>query len=307
MKNRYLIGLILSIVALAAVPSIGYAISGRYVDVDIEVFHGWGFLGLGTWERLEPHLISVRIEPLPGGDAAVLGVDYAFHRDYRITPSLGDPYRVVLTNRTDSLLGVVLAIDGLNTNGDAEVTGTDADKKWILLPNQTVRIAGWQVGTDRALAFSFATPSSSHSPDPSLRGLIRVYAYLPSGEGEPAAKGTGAGALVDQPTVVIPFHSASHAPVEVISIGYGRARVGLGFLCGESDGVGILVESVVPGTIADLRGLRAGDLISYANGVPIDSCSDLAELLTTRSPGDRIVVKVHRQDRAFLLMLEIEE
>jgi len=306
-RSRYLLTLGFLIAILAGVSLSGYAISGRYVDVDIEAFHGWGFLGLGTWNGIEPRLVSLRIEPLPADDAGRVGIDYAFYRDYSIVPSLGDPYRVVLTNRTDGLLGIVLAIDGLNTNGDAKVTGTDADRKWILLPRQTVRIIGWRVGTDRALRFSFATPSGSHSSDPSERGMIRVYAYLPSPGNGSFEKGTGAGELTDQPTIRIPFRSASHVPLEVISIGYGRGKIGLGFTCAEVEGAGIMVGDVIPGTIADLRGLRAGDVITYANAAAVNSCSDLQAILAARSPGDRVVVKVHREGRAFLLMLEIEE
>ena len=307
MKSRFIIISVLLVSSLIGVAVNGLGITGRYIDVEVEVFHSWGLFGLGTWESLEPRLISLAIEPLFDDDAGSVGIDYGFHRDYSINPSLGDPYRVVLTNRTDSLLGVVLAIDGLNTNGDAQVTGTDADRKWVLLPHQAVRIVGWRVGTDRALRFSFATPSGSHSPVSSERGMIRVYAYLPGSEEGGFEKGTGAGQLVDQPTVRIPFHSASHSPLEVISIGYARGEIGLGFACKEVDGAGIMVGSVITGTIAELRGLREGDLISYANGIPIDSCFDLQDLLATKSPGDRIVVKVHREGRAFLLMLEIEE
>jgi len=266
-RSRYLLTLGFLIAILAGVSLSGYAISGRYVDVDIEAFHGWGFLGLGTWNGIEPRLVSLRIEPLPADDAGRVGIDYAFYRDYSIVPSLGDPYRVVLTNRTDGLLGIVLAIDGLNTNGDAKVTGTDADRKWILLP----------------------------------------YAYLPSPGNGSFEKGTGAGELTDQPTIRIPFRSASHVPLEVISIGYGRGKIGLGFTCAEVEGAGIMVGDVIPGTIADLRGLRAGDVITYANAAAVNSCSDLQAILAARSPGDRVVVKVHREGRAFLLMLEIEE
>jgi S1-C subfamily serine protease len=48
-------------------------------------------------------------------------------------------------------------------------------------------------------------------------------------------------------------------------------------------------------------------VITYINAVPVNTCAELAAYLATRKPGDRVVVKVHREDRDFLLTLEIEE
>jgi len=304
------------------------AANGLYVDVEIEVFQAWGFLGLGSWHVLDSSLVSVRVDPLPAEDADRLGeiraacgrgegdpltcellseVRYGLVRSYGITPNLDDAYRVVLTNRTESLLGVVLEIDGLNTNGSEEVAGTAQDKKWILLPGQTVRVSGWQVTTEEALAFRFSTPSQSHSPFAARRGAIRIYAYLPSPMSEGLARGTEAAEVIDQPTVRIPFQAATEFPSERIDFSYARGEVGLGFLCEETSGAGVRISDVVAGTIAELKGLKAGDVITYINAVPINSCADLARFLASKAPGNRVVLKVHREGRAFLLTLEIEE
>jgi len=301
---------------------------GRYVDVRVEAFQPWGFLGIGTWSALEPRRIALRIDPLSSDDAdrldavaaacargegdpasclAVARVEYTLHRSYGITPNLDDAYRVVLTNRTEVHLGVVLEIDGINTNGSAEVVGTSADKKWILRPGQTVRISGWQVSADEALAFRFATPSQSHSPLDELRGAIRVHVYLPDPRSEEGVRGTGAAELIDQPTVKLPFVSATDSPVEQIAFSYARGEVGLGFLCEETTGTGIRISHIVAGTIAELKGLREGDIVTYINAVRIDSCADFQSFLAAKAPGDRIVLKVHRAGRAFLLTVELEE
>ena len=316
-------------IALAIACSLAVsAVSGRYIDAEIEVFRSWGFLGLGQWETLEPRLVSVRIDPLAAEDAENLerigaacargeGEAPACNRladaGYRLTRSLGlvpdleMAYRVVLTNRIDDRLGVVLEIDGLNTNGSAEVLGTDADKKWVLLPRQTVRISGWQVSTDEALAFRFATPSDSHSPLDALRGAIRVHVYLLDPTAEGYVKGTEAAEVIDQPTVRLAFASATRLPLEVFSFNYARGKVSLGVLCEETDGTGVRISSVVTGTVAELRGLRAGDLVTSVNAVPIHSCEDLQAFLSTKESGDRVVLKVHRADHVFLLTLELEE
>ena len=311
----------------ARVPQVR-AVEGQYVDVSIEAFQSWGFLGLGTWARVAPQLVTVRIDPLSEDDAArregILNAcrrgegepepcaaldtaGYRLVRRYGITPDLDDAYRVVLTNKTESLLGVVLEIDGLNTNGSAAVAGTESDKKWVLRPRQTVRISGWQVSTDEALAFRFATPSQSHSPLDELRGTIRVHVYVLDPTAEGYVKGTEAAEVIDQPTVRIPFSSATERPLERIDFGYARGEVGLGFLCEETPGAGVRISSVVSGTIAELKGLREGDVVTYISAVPLNSCDDLAAFLATKEPGDRVVLKIHRGGRSFLLTLELEE
>ncbi|MDD5219448.1 MAG: PDZ domain-containing protein [Candidatus Bipolaricaulis sp.] len=304
------------------------SVSSRYVGIEVEVFRSWGLFGLGTWEALDARFVSMDIARLEAADQANLAdvvggcqsgawddrgscsalstVQYVFERHYALEPVLGALYRVTLTNRTTGLLGLVLAIDGLNTNGSAEVGGTARDKKWILLPGQTVRIAGWQVSSDEALQFRFATPSQAHSALDVLRGSLRVYVYLADPRGD-AAKGTAAGAVVDQPTVLIPFASVTSQPVDIVDLRYARASVSLGILCEETGGTGIRISTVVAGTIAELRGLRTGDVITYVNGIPINTCSDLAAYLATRRPGDRVVLKVHRADTVILLTLELEE
>lgn len=325
--KRMRIALLLAAV-IGLMTGAAHGATGRYVDVAIERDTGPSFFGLGGWKPLEDRLIALRVSSLTDADAEGLAsivqrcagglgeaqacgliddVEYVLTRTYAITPDLQDVYRVALTNKTDALLGIVLEVDGLNTNGSAEVVGTAQDKKWILLPGQTVRISGWQVSTDEALEFRFALPSQSHSDLTELRGSIRAHVYLFDPTDESYVKGTEAGALIDQPTVRIPFVAATESPVERIDISYARGEVGLGFLCEETDGTGIRISSVALGTIAELKGLRAGDVITYINAVPIRSCQELESYLATKAPGDRVVLKVHREDRAFLLTLELQE
>jgi S1-C subfamily serine protease len=83
--------------------------------------------------------------------------------------------------------------------------------------------------------------------------------------------------------------------------------VSLGILCGETGGVGVRITRVVEGTIAELRGLQAGDVITHVNTIAVNTCAEFAAVLATKNPGDRVVLKLHRADRYFLLTLEIEE
>ena len=96
-------------------------------------------------------------------------------------------------------------------------------------------------------------------------------------------------------------------PLDVVEINYARTSVSLGILCGETGGVGVRITQVVTGTIAVLRGLQAGDVITHVNAIAVNTCVELSAVLATKKPGDRVVLKVHRADRDFLLTLEIEE
>ena len=158
---------------------------------------------------------------------------------------------------------------------------------------------------DRALRFA----RKNLSPDiTAQRLLILIAVYLPDPLADPSdRKGTEAGAMIDQPTVVMPFASATTYPVETIAFDYSRDRVVLGIQCDDTDGAGIRVVSVVEGTAAEQAGLRPGDVITYVNAVALNSCSDLQALLEGKSPGDRLVMKVHRPERVLLLVVELEE
>jgi hypothetical protein len=328
MPRRKLMALVaLGLVLFSSLLAGAAGMSTRFLDVGVEVFHSLGLLGMGWYEPLDVRFLSMDIGNVPTDDAASLAqataacgsaspvpaecaalakVDYVFTRQYTTEPVLGATYRVVLTNKTDASLGVVLAIDGLNTNGGVAAVGTADDRKWILAPRQTVRISGWQVSTDEALAFRFETPSHSQAENSAERGTIRVDVYLPLA-GEGGSRGTGAGSVIGQPTVLVPFESVTKLPLDVVEINYARTSVSLGILCGETGGVGVRITQVVTGTIAELRGLQAGDVITHVNAIAVNTCGELSAVLATKKPGDRVVLKVHRADRDFLLTLEIEE
>ena len=307
------------------------AATGQFVAVEIEAFESWGILHWGTWSPMEEELLTTRVlQASAADDEAVAGIldacstsdvgasergacnalarfYYVREAKYDLTPLLGRPYRIQLRNLTSGYIGVVLAVDGLNTNGNATIVGDASDRKWILRPFQAVAISGWQVSSEEALQFEFATPSQSHSELEPLRGSIQLAVYLSNPFADEDRKGTDAGEMIDQPTVVIPFTSATASPVETMTFDYSRDRVLLGIQCEETDGAGIRIAAVVQGTAAEHAGLRAGDIITYANAIPINSCSDMQELLDSKSPGDRIVLKVHRPDRVFLITVELEE
>jgi len=328
MKKRLSL-LMMGCVAIGLVAS---GATGQFVSVEIEAFESWGILHWGAWESLPDDLLAMRVLQIPDREAQRVNelkeqcesapddlgdreqacdvlARWLFQREseFDIDPLLGRPYRIQLQNLTSSEIGIVLSVDGLNTNGNATIAGNASDKKWILRPFQKVAISGWQVSSEEALQFEFSTPSQAHSSLEEWRGLIQVAVYLSDPFAGDDVKGTQAGQMIDQPTVLIPFASVTDLPVETLTFDYSRDRVILGVQCEETEGAGIRIAAVVEGTAADVAGLRAGDVITYANALPISSCLDLQELLATKSPGDRIILKVHRPDTVRLVVVELEE
>jgi membrane-associated protease RseP (regulator of RpoE activity) len=66
------------------------------------------------------------------------------------------------------------------------------------------------------------------------------------------------------------------------------------------------ILEVAPGSPAELAGLLPGDRILSVDGAPLGMQHDLAELIQSFSPGDRVVLEVHRQGEADALRVRVE-
>lgn len=63
----------------------------------------------------------------------------------------------------------------------------------------------------------------------------------------------------------------------------------------ESEGEGVVVGAVTPGTAAERGGLKSGDRILRIDGTPISSQQEVLVELTGRKPGDRMAIEVERE------------
>lgn len=70
-----------------------------------------------------------------------------------------------------------------------------------------------------------------------------------------------------------------------------RSQLGL------SKGIGVLVSRVEPGSPADKAGIRQGDVITEVDGQKIYSFNDLLEKISSKAPGEKVVVKVFRDGK----------
>jgi len=59
-------------------------------------------------------------------------------------------------------------------------------------------------------------------------------------------------------------------------------------------GMAVQILEVLPGSPAEAAGLQAGDRILAVDGAQLELPHDLADLIGSRSPGDRVVLEVER-------------
>ena len=75
-----------------------------------------------------------------------------------------------------------------------------------------------------------------------------------------------------------------------------RAKVGT-----ESD----LLGGITDGSPAEAAGLQTGDVITQADGEPIETFQDLATRVRKKKPGDEMILEVRRDDTTFSVKVRI--
>lgn len=91
----------------------------------------------------------------------------------------GEEYEIRLRNRSSDWVAVALSVDGLNTI-DASRTSSWNGSKWVIEPNQTITISGWQMDSAHAHRFYFTTERDSYAAKLGVRanlGTISAVFY----------------------------------------------------------------------------------------------------------------------------------
>lgn len=306
------------------------AASGQYIAMSVEVAQAgsWYTLSetfLGTNHALlnaseqssYQHLLSSCMN-VQGCVCAYTGaLSTKPTRTFSIVPQIGKVYRVRLQNLTACRVGVVLGIDGMNTVDGQHVTGSSRDAKWILDGGRTYAIEGWQTTQQQALEFYFTLPSDSASPYSAEIGSINAYVFFEEPKQEiitldfsiTGESATGAGQVIQQPTKSVEFTDATTYPAEIVTIRYSQSpssgRPSIGFTCQNTSGLGVMIIAVAQGKPAQQYGLQVGDIITQVDGQNITSCTDIANLLDGKSPGDYMIFKIHRNTGVFTISVRL--
>lgn len=159
--------------------------------------------------REEVHNFSV--EMISNGEILPM---YYHDGDLIVEAQPGQNYQIRLTNNSDKTAACALLIDGISTialsGNETEVEEIDIKRatlpsdspKWVLSPDQSITIFGWQRGTGIADQFVFTDVQDSLAAtgDYGLQdvGLISANFYLEApagsrGKSETGRAGTGAG------------------------------------------------------------------------------------------------------------------
>jgi serine protease Do len=70
---------------------------------------------------------------------------------------------------------------------------------------------------------------------------------------------------------------------------------------------GLLVSRLTAGGPAEKAGLKVGDVITRVDGQPVESVSDLSELIQDKKKGDRVKIDLVRNKKPMSLEVEVEE
>ena len=108
-------------------------------------------------------------------------------------------------------------------------------------------------------------------------------------------------------TFAIPSDDAATVLDELMENGYvSSAYLGV-YVVDSRDGIGVFVESLVPGSCAEKAGVKSGDYIIGVGEHEIYSMTDLTKALRSFKPGDITTVRVFRGRQVLELTVTLDE
>lgn len=117
----------------------------------------------------------------------------------------------------------------------------------------------------------------------------------------------------------IPTSVAQPVLNDLISLGYVSGRPAIGIIADLSIvldertaayygfPVGVVVESVTPGTDAEAKGIREGDIVTHVNGQQVKSVSEINAIKNQFKVGDVLVLSIYRAGQTFDLDIVLVE
>jgi hypothetical protein len=141
------------------------------------------FMGLaaGAWADTVGDAVDVRISMDNGREASfypVAGKNSS--RKVYAEAIKGEQYRIVVRNRLDRRVGIVVAVDGRNIISGKKSWLRNNERMYVLEPYGQGEFTGWRTGDDRVNRFYFTSAADSYAAafnDESAMGVIAVAVY----------------------------------------------------------------------------------------------------------------------------------
>lgn len=92
----------------------------------------------------------------------------------------GENYRILVRNRLNRRIGIVVAVDGRNIISGKKSWLRNSERMYILEPYASGEFSGWRTGSDRINRFYFTSAADSYAAsfrDESAIGVIAVAVY----------------------------------------------------------------------------------------------------------------------------------
>ncbi|HTZ39336.1 MAG TPA: hypothetical protein VMB77_04205 [Syntrophales bacterium] len=134
----------------------------------------------------------------------------------------GDYYVIVVANRLDRRVGVVIAVDGRNIISGQKSWLANTERMYILEPHSRYEYSGWRTAQDRVNRFYFTDAPDSYAAafgDESAMGVIAVAAYPEVRRREPPA---GLSAPLERSKAGSARDAAPSAESQAAGTGYGH-------------------------------------------------------------------------------------
>ena len=141
------------------------------------------FMGfaVGAWADSVGDAVEVRIRTDQGNELPLFPVaGRNANRKVYAEAVKGDQYSIVVRNRLDRRVGIVVAVDGRNIISGKKSWLKSDERMYILEPYGQGEFKGWRTGEDRVNRFYFTSAADSYAAafnDESAMGVIAVAVY----------------------------------------------------------------------------------------------------------------------------------
>jgi len=143
----------------------------------------FAFMGFaaGAWAGTVGDAVDVRIISDNGSELSFYPANTrSSNRRVYAEAVKGDNYTILVRNRMDRRVGIVIAVDGRNIISGGKSWLNNNERMYILEPSEEGEFKGWRTGDDRVNRFYFTSVADSYAAafkDESAMGVIAIAVY----------------------------------------------------------------------------------------------------------------------------------